>query len=262
MNPLRILSDNKATAGTLEVTSSVGNMIAGNLLNNYRGLIWRTEGINEGLSVHWDTDQEITAVVLSGHNLTPDSLVRFSMYQAYWEDPINADLLHQTDWMPGTKHPGAHTTAFWFPEGLLVGRYLKVEISDPLNPAGYLQAAHLLLGTYWSPEITADLGVQLGFQDTSSQRRAESGDLRSYTRSQHRVMNFDLTSLSHDESGQLLDLIKEIGLRKPIFLSMFPDALDPERESRYQILGKRVRNDIIASPFFNTDRLGFSLEEI
>jgi hypothetical protein len=150
----------------------------------------------------------------------------------------------------------------WVTAGHVTCRRVEVAITDSQNPAGYLEASRLVIGNHWSPEVTADVGVQLGFDDRSSHSKTQSGDTRTTLRPRKKTLNFTLGALTDQEGAKVFGILNGIPLGKLLFVSLFPENTDAGKEQAYQMFGRRSKVAPVALVHFNGASHAFALEEI
>ena len=275
MNSLRIVADNAADkAASVTSTNQLPSLPASNLLLNRKALVWRSSTTTDTLTVTWPSAEIVSGVFLPGCNLTEGSTMRITAsvggvqtYDSGEFVPCPPKQFGSFDW--GREELGANFYAYsgqmkyayhWLP-GPIEADSVQVFISDPTNPAGYLEAARLVIGNHWSPEVTADLGVQADIADRSTSSRAESGDYISQPGTRHRTLTFSLSALLPEEAAKLSGLIGRAGTTKPVFVSLYPEHEDSSLEQAYQIFGSQPKTSPTAINSFNAYRQQISLEE-
>lgn len=80
-----------------------------------------------------------------------------------------------------------------------VGQYLRIDINDPTNSAGYIQAGRLVIGPGWQPSVNMDVGWQIGWQDDSEVSRTLGGQIYVDERPRYRIARVTLAQLSETE---------------------------------------------------------------
>ena len=275
MNSLRIVADNAADkAASVTSTNQLPTLPASNLLLNRKALVWRSPSTTDTLTVAWPSTEIVSGVFLPGCNFTEDAVIRITASLGGVQTYDSGDFLPcppkqfgSFDW--GREELGANFYAYsgqlryayhWLPDAVEADR-LQVVISDTHNPDGYLEAARLVIGNHWSPETTADLGVQLDVADLSSTVRSASGDYVSRPGTRHKTLSFSLSALLPDEAAKLAGLIARAGTTKPVLVSLYPEHEDSSLEQAYQIYGSQPKTSPTAINSFNAYRQQISLEE-
>ena len=279
-NAVRVIYKNLADSATLSASSSASASTGvGNLKTNYKRQVWRSVGTSAVITATLNDLEYIGCVALPLCNLSVTSTIRVRVYDAAVLGALVYDSGTQPANPPGTfgeldwgyqalgfnNHytllPNHAYAVVWIPKET-VGQRIEIELADPTdNQFGYLEAARLVIGTYWEPEITADLGVQLGLDDNSSHTRTESHDLRTTQRPANRVLSFALSSLDPDEGQVLQGILNATGISKPIFVSLYPEHEDPNMEKVHTVFGKLQRSNPMSTPFYNTRQQSLTVEE-
>lgn len=131
---------------------------------------------------------------------------------------------------------GGAFARLWLPPTPAVG--LAVDIADPNNLQGYIEASRLVAGNYWSPRVNPDWGSASETPlDFSKNFRKESGDLVSNRSARSRKMNFTLSTMQASDRTALASVIRANGITYPFLVSLFPDDTDPALERDHMIWG-------------------------
>lgn len=276
-NNLRILYDNLADTATVTASSTAGGLSAANLQKDSKGLVWRSTGTTATITATWSALQTFSGVALPFCNLTGSATIRVRVYT----DTAGTTLARDT----GTVNAGAYIpTDVWgnwagTPSGVAAysfgggsyarcwftstpGRRLVIDLSDSTNSSGYLEASRLVCGAYWSPTYNTNFGLQVGFVDTSEQTRSESGNFITTNNTVHKTLNFDLSYLTDADRAKMMSILRGNGLRRPLFVSVFPDDTDLVKEQNYQIYGKLTNLNSITHPLYTIYSTNLTIEEI
>jgi hypothetical protein len=81
-------------------------------------------------------------------------------------------------------------------------RYLRIDISDPDNTDGYLQAGRLIAGPAYKPSINYANGVQFEFVDESRITKSRGGQTFVDEVERFRRIRFELINLPENEMFQ------------------------------------------------------------
>lgn len=274
---MRIVYDNLVDrpGASLSASSEAGSLAVSNLLNNRKGLVWRSVGTSATVTVTLPQVELLTCVVIAFCNLTSEATIRVQVADAGVEVYDSGVVL--------ACPPGPFGSFNWGQEALGVNHYsyaeqqvygyhwtnevvagdqVTITITDSNNPAGYVEAAKLLIGNHWSPEITADLGVTLGVADTSKMSRTDSGDLATSAGPRSKTLSFSLSALLPDEGQRLRAILLSAGNVQPVFVSLYPENADPSKEQAFQLLGKQGRSSALKLTHFNNTASSIELEEL
>ena len=274
-NNLRIIYDNVIDSATLTASTAASGLPATNLQRDQKGLVWRSTGTTATLTATWTSVQTLSGVVLPFCNLSASATIRVRVYTNTGDTtPVrDTGTVSARAYAPGDIWGGAPSTSVnaysfgggsyarcWFQSA--VGRKLEITLTDSGNTSGYLEAARLVCGAYWSPAYNTNFGVSIGYVDTSTQTRTESGNLVTTVKPIHRTLNFDLQWLTEADRERMLSILRGNGLRKPLFASVFPEDASAAKEQNYQLYGKMSGLNSITHPLYTVYSTSVSLEEI
>lgn len=99
----------------------------------------------------------------------------------------------------------------------------ELQISDPINTDGFVEASRLSIGPYISPVRNFTFGHKLRWEDESTQERSEGGSLRTDTKEPFRVFRFTLDMLTESERASFSEFLRVVGKTRTLFLAMFPE---------------------------------------
>lgn len=117
----------------------------------------------------------------------------------------------------------------------------ELQISDPGNSDGYVEASRIYLGEYFSPAYNFNFGGKFRWEDDSAQERTDGNSLRTDIREPYRTFRFDLAWLSEAERADLSDILRLNGKGRDMFVSLFPADADETKERDYAAAVKVVQ---------------------
>jgi len=148
----------------------------------------------------------------------------------------------------------------WLPSAVDAVMGFKIIISDS-GASSYLEMGRIYMGDYWSPTTNISYGMNMGWQEESSQFRTDGGSLRTEGYEPYRSFDMDFSILSPNERAELAVLFRRIGLRKDFFISVYPEAGgDIERD--YTSAVKLTSMPSLSADFFNNYTTSLTLEEV
>ena len=257
MANLRIIHRNElAQYLTLTASSTAGTLAASNLLTDIKSQVWRSSSTSAQLTVTWTNLRTIKALTLAHTNFTNAATMRVRGYTLTTDTPGVATPVFDTTaltccnvtsstamgWdlnVPGVAnfgYGGSVYASLFFTGGSV--RKLYIEIVDTGNASGYVEAARLITGDYWEPAYNADWGIKLGYSDSSTHSRTDSGDLITDIKPRAKTLTFDFGDLPEADRQVLMRIIRSGGLSAPLYISVFPSDADKNKEQDYQIYGK------------------------
>ena len=252
MPNLRVGYDNAADRGTLAASSTAGALAAANLRTQMKAQVWRATGTSATLTLTWALPENIACVVLPFCNLTSTATMRVRGYTLAADiDPaFDTGARPACPYAPlgpfgwGTQPPGCNAFAFgggtyavaWF--GSAAVERLVIDIADPDNATGYVEASRLVAGPYWSPQKNVDWSPKLTVEDSTTNTRNDAGDLITDRGTTYRTLAVSLSWLPPADRDQFMSILRGSGFAQPVFVSLFPESDDPMQEQLYQIWGK------------------------
>lgn len=277
MANLRIIYDNALDRGQISATSSVGNLVPANIKNDRKSKVWRSSGTTGTLTITWQNSEMVSGVILPICNLTSSSTAIIKIYEEIADSTpiynsgtinmIRIQALGLWDW--GSVPLGVNAYSFgggaygvkWL-DNVYVGKKITIELSDPGNPSGYLELSKIVVGTHWSPVFNTGFGMTSGPIDTSTRNRSESGDLVIDRNPIYKTMGFDLSWMQASDRQRFNEIIKNNGTSRSMFISLFPDDSDAEKEQTYQIYGKLAQTGSVTHTMHTIYAGRIDIEEI
>lgn len=275
MPNLRVIYDNAANRASLSASSEAGQLVAANLLNGYKAIGWRATGLSATLTATWTSAEIVGGVCLPFCNLSSQATIRVRGYiEAADVTPafdtgaiVAAPAPALGDWAWGTVL-GANTYSYlgsayaraWVPLPQAVKKVV-IDLDDPTNPAGYIEASRLVIGSYWEPAITSDYGISVQLVDTSTHDRNAAGDLMSEPGTCHTKMSIPLSHMEPADRNALWNIVRGNGRAREVFISVFPEDTDTAQEQIYQLYGKLVTTPAMAMPSFRISSATLEFEE-
>lgn len=149
------------------------------------------------------------------------------------------------------------------------GKYVVVYLNLPASTSSFtvtfsssVKVSRFIVGNYWSPVYNTSFGMQVSYEDLSTSERLQSGDLYTTPGPRHKVLNFELPYLTDSDKFKLYDIVRNAGKITPIFISLFPEDADKEREQMYSVYGKFVGLPSLTYSMFTKYTSNLQLEEI
>jgi hypothetical protein len=245
-NNLRIVYENEVLSAT---ASAVAPVTVTNCLNDYRS----------------QTDQNTTFVVTT-NSLTGTVAVMVLLAEEIRSNTMTVTPLNGTASAITESTTSISNTA---PVGYGGGKYITKYITLTAATTTFtivfnrsVKVSKIVIGNYWSPKFNTSYGVQIGYDDASTTERLQSGDLYVTNGPRHKTLQFDLQYIDQTEKFKLYDIIKQIGKSKGIFISVFPEDTDKEREQMYSMYGRFLSMPGITHSSYTLYSSSIQLEEI
>ena len=115
---------------------------------------------------------------------------------------------------------------------------IVIEISDQYNTDKYIEVSRLIIGNYWTPIYNTQYGLTGTINDLTTNERTESGNLVTNRGAKFSTLNFDVGYLTAADRNNLFSIFRGSGTSRPLFVSLFPEDTDLEKERDFQIYGK------------------------
>jgi len=161
------LSDNAALYG---IGSAKTETPATNMQKMQPKIIWETTGVTTGLtvfSVDLGTSPSYDTFSLLFTNAT--TAATWTISTSIFPSSGFSDILTGATLRAAgqTNHTRPH--AFYKHGSTLTNRYVKIQITDTSNPAGYIRVGRLYICKAYQPTRNADFGLSFGFEDLASE---------------------------------------------------------------------------------------------
>jgi hypothetical protein len=262
-SPLRIIYDNAADRATLSSTG-VSVLPITNLKTNSKSEVWRTSATTTSVTITaTSTSPEIVNMVSFPFcNFSSTATIRVKLYS----DTACTTLLHDTvtpalcsqggggkvrgltlqQSASAYSHGGGvYATAYFQTTPNVQG--VQILVADSANLQGYLEAARLVLGSYFEPMYSAEYGASVEFSDTTVNYRTDAGNLLSDVGTRHKLLSLVLSFMQPSDRANLWKIVKATGLSEPVWLSLYPNSTDKGLEQEHTVYGKFTKMSVITS---------------
>lgn len=139
---------------------------------------------------------------------------------------------------------------------------LAIDIKDPANLQGYVEACRLVTGAYWSPTNNPDYGASVTIMDASTHTRTGAGDLWTDVGTRARKMPLQLSALPAADRAALLGIVRRNGMSGAMLASLFPESADLELERDHTIFGRLSSVSAMSIPYFDLYSMPLEIEEL
>lgn len=260
MSNLRIVYDNAAKRATLTASSTAGALVSANLLTDKKSDVWRATGTTAVLTATWAAAETISCAALAFCNLSPTATIRVQLYDATTGGNLLLDVtgnacpapaISLTGWTAAQAasayaYGGGAMGRIWFAATSGVKR-MVITITDTANLQGYIEAACLVVGKYWSPTSNAS-DAPLAFVDSSTDYRTGAGDLASDAGTVHSRLSIDFSLMPPADRSAMANILRQ-SRANPVFVSVYPESADLALERDNTVYGKRTEDSEIAIAF-------------
>jgi hypothetical protein len=270
---IRIVADNAIDRATLTASSTAGALIVSNLLTDKKSEVWRATSTSATLTATWTDSESISCVALPFCNLSPTATIRVRGYS----DTAGTVQVLDTGTVSACPAPavvprgwtaaqaasayaygGGAVARCWF-TAVSVKR-LVIDIVDTSNLQGYIEAAFLLAGAYWSPEKNAS-NIGMTPVDLGQNYRTAADDLRTDAGTSHKTVQLELGRMTPADRAKLVGVLRN-SRAYPILVSGYPGSSDLELERDYTIYGKRSADSDVALQYAITYSTQIPIESV
>lgn len=140
-------------------------------------------------------------------------------------------------------------------------RYWKLELSDPTNYDGYVQAGRLFLSEAWVPAYNMSYGANIGYTSRTEVEEAWDGSEYFDIKAPYRVVQFSLEYLQHEEAmTRALDIQRVANIHNEVLFVWDPE--DVQQLIRRSFLGRLRELSPIEQPYHNAYQTSFVIKEL
>lgn len=269
----RLIHDNAAKRATLTASATSLALPPANLLTRYKTAVCRSSSTSLTLTLIWPTAEEVSAFVLPltnmgvgairvrGYTNSGDTGTAFdtgtipacpniSTLPWYWDVPLGANAF---------SYGAGNVARAWLPSPVSV-RKVVIDLADPGNAAGYIEAAWLVVGRYWEPLKNADYGASATPLDFSINSRSGGGSLITDLRPCSSKISFTLSKMDPADRSMMWRILRSSGKSRPLYVNLFPGDADPMQEFAHQLYGKLVTPPTMSMPSFNIASASLEIE--
>ena len=266
MSNMIISAVNYVDDGTLTVDDEVATLPGTYLQDRQIVRIWRNTQLTAQIDVDFGQSRIVDFAALIKHNISTTGTIRWRLSNVsnfattvYDSGVVDAwPIVEEFGTLPwgvfswgGYLNPtvAAEYTISTFDvlDSTVQARYLRIDISDPDNADGYIQAGRLISGPAYRPSINYANGVEFEFVDESRVTKSRGGQTFIDEVERFRRIRFDLINLPENEVFQnvfnRLDRLK--GIAGDILVIPQPDK--PSTWITQNIYGRITNTDPIVN---------------
>jgi len=274
MNNMRVVYDNALERAQLSASSEASpQMAAAKLRIDDKDTLWRAAGKTAALTLTWPAAEVLSCCALAFCNFSPTATIRVRGYS----DAAGTAQVLDTGVQPACPAPavrlrgwaaaqaasayaygGGALARIWFPE--VAVQRIVVDVADPGSLQGYLEAACLIVGRYFSARYNAS-DASMTSVDTTELYRKASGAQGADPGFTYRRLSIDLSRVSPADRGSVVSLLRN-SRGCPVLISVFPGSQDFELERDNMIYGRRTKDSDISTQYGLNYSTTLEIEEI
>lgn len=224
---LKILFTNDADSATLTGGTYVASLPVTNLQIATRASLARTTGIGYNhILGDFPAVKTIEMLALLRTNVLKTGSVMDWQLKLYSAVAQGGSVLYDSGVSFGGNFSGADWFVAWCTPTANV-RSFDFKYQSTLNSDGYLQAARLMMGTTFTPQVnmTYDRNPpKCYWQDDSTQEPTDGGTLRTDPLEPYRIWEISLEHMAEVDRAALMAAARACGKRGDVFISLFPQS--------------------------------------
>lgn len=140
-------------------------------------------------------------------------------------------------------------------------RHVRIDMDDPGNPAGYLEAGRALLAPAWTPSVNLQFGWSIEQVDESRVVKSRGGQAYFNTKPKYRRLRFRIEHLDIDEMlANAYELERLKGTGGDILAMVDPD--DTTHLHRRTVYGRIAETTPIVNDIYDRYSKEFVIEEL
>ena len=129
----------------------------------------------------------------------------------------------------------------WIPTVQTQIRGFKLELFVAGGNISYFEIGRIMIGKYIQPTYNIGYGHSLTWQESTKQYRTEAGSLRSDVSIPYRKFEFNLGTITESDRVLLQHELRNVGLRKDFFVSLFPEDASNDKKLDYSGIVKMTK---------------------
>lgn len=276
-----ISSTNYSDSGTVTVDDAVGTLPITNLQDRQIVKIWRNTQTTAQIDIDFGQGRIVDFAALIKHTISQTGKIRWRLSNAsdfsstvYDSGLIDAwPVVEEFGTLPwGVFSWGGYLnitvaaqytiSTFAVLSSPVQARYLRIDISDPDNADGYIQAGRLIAGPAYKPSINYANGVEFEFVDDSRITKSRGGQTFVDEIERFRRIRFELINLPENEMFQnVFNAIDRLrGVAQDILIIPQPD--EPTTWITQNIYGRITQTSPIVNSALNFYGRQIEVEEL
>jgi len=120
-------------------------------------------------------------------------------------------------------------------------RGFKIDLFKAGSAATYYEIGRLIIGNFIHPTYNIGYGHSLTWEETTKQYRTDAGSLRSDISIPYRKFEFSLGTITETDRVLLQHEFRNVGLRKDLFVSLFPSDTSLDKKTDYSGIVKLTK---------------------
>lgn len=270
-NNLRVLYNNLADSASITATATASGYPTTNMQSDIKGLVWRsTSLLSTTITLTWTADQTLSAVILPYTNLSSTATINVVLKNSVGTviaatgtgTAVTAIPYSVTAGSVSNYGYGGGSTARVYFTSTAAVRSVEITIVDSGGTQGYMEVSRIICGTYWVPTFNVDYGPSVEYKDLSQHSRAQSGNIITDNAPSYKVLTFTIGYMVAADRNNLISIFRQNGMRKSVWVSLFPIDAEPEKEYIFSIYGRLSQGVTITHPQYTQYTTSLTIEEV
>lgn len=141
------------------------------------------------------------------------------------------------------------------------GRYIRIELDDTTNAAGYIEIGRVVIAPGWEPQTNYNFGATLQYEDVTEVEASLSQVEYFNQKIKRRTTKLELEWLTPDEAyTYIFEMQRQLGISGEVFF--IPDLDDSRNLIRRAYLGRMKQLSPIEYPRYSFYKHGFEIKEV
>lgn len=207
------------------------------------------------------TAKTARVLTMMATNLTANATITWNRGTTSGNDNVVAGSpVNAWQFTPNVVNGRVYATAMITNTTATSARYDEVIISDPGNPAGYIEIGRIWISDLWYPQFGAVHPLSDNIEDLSQVDRSDGGNLWITKKRKIRSVEFAFQGLTIAESNTLYELMLESGITEEVLY--MPKLGDMAYNQRFGYIATMTELSALEYPFPTRKSLPIRLTEI
>ena len=150
----------------------------------------------------------------------------------------------------------------WIPTVQTGIRGFRIDLYTAGGTVSYFELGRIMVGKYIQPTYNIGYGHSLTWEETTKQYRTDAGSLRSDISIPYRKFEFNLGTITEADRILLQHELRNAGLRRDLFVSLFPEDASLDKKIDYSGIVKMTKLPRFTEFAQNYYKAKYTMEEV
>lgn len=246
MKNIRIIHNNIADTATFTALYTNPYYPVSNMKKDIKSKVWKSTNTTDTLTT-FNLSGNYNCVILAFTNVSAGAALGINIIS-----PGQSDINYLTG---QNKYSLGNTTyaRVYFP--LTNNPILSIQVQSEYA----VEISRLIIGEYWSPKFNIGVDYTIGVTETATSARTVAGNLLVDYGTRNKSININFPYLLDTELDKFYLIQKS---NKGMFVSLFPESADENKEQIHQVYGKRGNITSISHPMHTQFASSLNIEEV